>query len=127
MKKILSFILVFFLGTTLFASEKFIRMLQIMDRADGGLIVGVYDMEPKFKTTFENKEPKYIILENDLNRKKAEGYVKQLKSYILAGAAYSSVYYAQMTEQTMSDTDLMERSIIPIDYYELIDYIWNRE
>lgn len=127
MKKILAFILVFILGTTLFASEKFIRMLQLTDRADGGLIVGVYDMEPKFKTTFENKEPKYIILENDLNRKKAEGYVKQLKSYILAGAAYSTVYYAQMTEKTMSDTDLMERSAIPIDYYELIDYIWNRE
>lgn len=127
MKKILSFILVLILGTTLFASEKFIRMLQLTDRADGGLIVGVYDMEPKFKPTFENKEPKYIILENDLNRKKAEGYVKQLKSYILAGAAYSTVYYAQMTEKTMSDTDLMERSAIPIDYYELIDYIWNRE
>ena len=127
MKKILSFILVFFLGTTLFASEKFIRMLQLTDRADGGLIVSVYDMEPKFKTTFENKEPKYIILENDLNRKKAEGYVKQLKSYILAGAAYASGYYMQMTEKTMSDTDLMERSAIPIDYYELIDYIWNRE
>ena len=127
MKKILSFILVFILGTTLFASERVIRMLHLIGRADGGIIVGVYDMEPKFKTTFENKEPKYIILENDLNRKKAEGYVKQLKSYILAGAAYSTVYYTQMTEETMSDTDLMERSSIPIDYYELIDYIWNRE
>ena len=42
-------------------------MLQLTGRADGGIIVGVYDMEPKFKTTFENKEPKYIILENDLN------------------------------------------------------------
>ena len=102
-------------------------MLQFIDRSDGGIIVAVYDMEPKFKITFENKEPKYIILENDLNRKKAEGYVKQLKSYILAGAAYSTVYYAQMTEATMSDADLMERSVIPIDYYELLDYIWNRE
>ena len=102
-------------------------MLQLTDRADGGIIVGVYDMEPKFKTAFENKEPKFIILENELNRKKAEGYVKQLKSYILTGAAYSTVYYAQMTEKTMSDTDLIERSAIPIDYYELIDYIWNKE
>ena len=44
-----------------------------------------------------------------------------------SGAAYSTVYYAQMTEKTMSDTDLIERSAIPIDYYELIDYIWNKE